>query len=174
MSKRKGTIGVVALAALAVTFLAAYLAGALPYRAYVVHTGSMGDTIPSRSAVIVHTGEYRIGQVVTFHVNDATETHRLLAIDQDGNITTKGDANRTADPWHPPKSNIVGGVVEAPRRIGWWIVFVFQTPTGGLSIALFIFALWQCFRLERPKTAPSSGSDPETESGRDPATEPAS
>lgn len=168
-TKRKKTIGVVALAAFAVALLATYLTGAIPYRIYVVRTGSMGDTIPSRSAVLVRTGEYHIGKVVTFHVNGTAETHRLLAIDQDGNITTKGDANRTVDPWHPSKGNIVGTVIMAPRRIGWWIVFVLQTPTGGLSIALFAFAIWQCFKLEGPKTPSEPGLKPEAETGRDPA-----
>jgi signal peptidase len=144
--KHAATIGLVALACMVVMTLVPFVFG--PYRPYVIHTGSMGNTIPSRSLVIVHEGEYHIGQAVTFTVNGATVTHRLIKIDEDGNITTKGDANRSVDPWHPPKSNIIGGVVSAPQYLGWWLYFLFRS-TGGLCAVLFILAIWQCWTLPK-------------------------
>ena len=88
------------LPAVAVTVLALYLGGAVPYRVYVIHTGSMSPAIPSRSAVVVRDGRYHVGQVVTFHENGTLVTHRLVAIHPDGTVDTKGDADRSIDPWH--------------------------------------------------------------------------
>ena len=138
------TVILVALASLSVA--AAVLFALSPYRVFVIHTGSMDGTIPSRSAVIDHVGEYHVGQVVTFKVNGATVTHRLIEIRSDNTITSKGDGNRSADPWHVPVTNIIGGVVSAPKYLGWWLVFLFRT-TGGLSVLLFILAIWQCWHL---------------------------
>ena len=146
---RRTTWTMIVVAALALGTFVLYLVGAIPYKAYVVHTGSMSPAIPSRSAVIVRTGEYHIGQPVTYVVHNTVITHRLESIDADGNITTKGDANRSVDPWHPPKSNIIGGVVAAPRYVGWLLVFLGRTPTGALSILLLLSCFWQSNRFAR-------------------------
>ncbi|MDQ1571100.1 MAG: signal peptidase [Actinomycetota bacterium] len=116
--------------------------GVLPYRIYVVHTGSMDPTIPSTSAVIVRTGEYRIGQPVSFVEQGEVITHRLVRIHSDGTIDTQGDANATIDPWHVSKSAIIGGVVAAPAHLGYWLVFL-RNPLGLLSIVFGVLASWQ-------------------------------
>lgn len=143
----KLSTGLVVLAALLVTVFGLYSSGTIPYKAYIVHTGSMGASIPSRSAVFVHEGQYHVGQVVSFALHGETVTHRLLGIRSDGTITTKGDANSSADPWHPAKSAIIGGVVVAPRGLGWVMQYVLHTPTGALSIFLFFLCFWWSFRL---------------------------
>lgn len=126
-----------------------YITGVIPYRIFVVHTGSMDPTIPSGSAAIVRVGEYQVGQPVTFDIHGTTVTHRLVAINaEDGTITTKGDANRSVDPWHAPVSNITGGVVATPRYLGFLLVFLFKT-TGGLGVLLFAACIWQCFGFAR-------------------------
>jgi signal peptidase len=138
----------------------AYFVFLSPYKLYVVHTGSMGQTIPSRSAVIVHMGEYHTGQVISFRVNGEVVTHRLMAIRSDGTITTKGDANTTVDPWHPPKENIIGGVVMAPRMLGWWLYYLFRS-IGGISVLAaiaLICLLWSSDKkpiaVSEPTTTP--------------------
>jgi len=128
--------------------------GAIPYKVYVIHTGSMTPTIPPGSAVIVHEGHYQIGQVVTFTENGLTVTHRLVSINAQGLTTTKGDANATVDPWHVPKSQIVGGVVAAPRYLGYWITYL-KSPLGLGSVVLVVIVLWQVWTI-------SEGSPNET------------
>jgi len=123
-----------------------YEAGDLPYRAYVVHTGSMSPTIPPESAVVVREGEYRVGDVVSFTVHGAVVTHRLIAIHSDGTIETKGDANRSADPWHVPVAGIVGRVVAAPHRAGYLLTYV-KTPAGCASIVVALLCLWQIWAV---------------------------
>jgi len=123
-----------------------FLTGQLPYKVYVVHTGSMTPTIPTRSLVIVREHQYHVGEVVSFRVNGEIVTHRLVAINANGTITTKGDANRTDDPWHPPVANIIGGVVAAPRYLGYWLMYA-RNPFGFASVLLMLLVLWQIWTL---------------------------
>jgi signal peptidase I len=141
--------------------LVVLVTGAASYRVYIIHTGSMSPNIPSGSAVLVHEGHYRIGQVVTFTEDGLTVTHRLEAINSSGLVTTKGDGNATNDPWHVPKSQIIGGVVVAPRYVGYWITYL-KDPLGLASVLLAALALWQIWSL-------TSREDPNAEVRRRPA-----
>lgn len=123
-----------------------YQAGDLPYRVYVVHTGSMSPAIPSESAVLVREGGYRVGDVISFVEHGTVVTHRLMAINPDGTIRTKGDANRTADPWRVPVGSIVGRVVAAPHRVGYLLTYM-KTPAGCASLVLTMLCLWQIWAL---------------------------
>jgi signal peptidase len=134
-------------------------AGAIPYRVYVIHTGSMSPAIPSRSAVLVREGRYHVGQAITFHVNGTTVTHRLVAFNADGTVDTKGDANETRDPWHVRRSSIVGGVVLAPHFAGFALVYM-RSPLGAASLALAFLAVWQTLGLAR--VLQPSGNDART------------
>jgi signal peptidase len=140
--------------------LGLYETGSIPYRVYVVHTGSMSPAIPPESAVIVKEGEYHVGGVISFTEHGAVVSHRLVAINPDGTITTKGDANRTADPWRVPVSNVIGGVVAAPRHLGYLLMYV-RTPQGGASILFAFLCLWQIWALsaEMIREGPSSGAE---------------
>ena len=139
--------------------LALDLAGVIPYRVYVIHTGSMSPTIPSRSAVIVREGRYHIGQAITFHVNGTVVTHRLMGFNADGTVDTKGDADATSDPWRVPRRNIVGGVVLAPHYAGFALVYI-RSPLGAGSILLALLAVWQTAGLAR--ALQPSGNDART------------
>lgn len=145
---------------LAACALTLYLAGVIPYRVFVVHTGSMSPTIPSRSAVVVHEGSYRVGQTITFRVHGTVVTHRLIAIDVDGRLHTKGDANRSPDPWTVGRADVVGGVVLAPHFAGFALVYA-RTLPGALSLVLAVLALWQAAalaprRAEEPSVVPAA------------------
>ncbi len=117
------------------------LTGRLPYTAYIIHTGSMGEAVPTKSLAIVHRGQYEVGQPVTFVANGEVITHRLVAIAADGIITTKGDANRSVDPWHPPASNIIGGVVAAPHELGL-IVYAIGRPMTLVGLLLMFVGVY--------------------------------
>lgn len=131
---------------LAAGAFAMYETGNLPYRVYVVHTGSMIPTIPPESAVVVREHEYHVGQVISFVEHGNVVSHRLMAIHPNGTITTKGDGNRTADPWHVPISAIIGGVVAAPRHLGYLLTYL-RLPEGAASILLALLCLWQIWGL---------------------------
>lgn len=125
--------------------------GALPYKLYVVHTGSMSPTITSRSAVIVRENQFHVGEPISFRADGTVITHRLVAINADGTIITKGDANTTPDPWHVPTSAIIGGVVAAPSELGYWMMYL-KNPVGLLSILASLLLLWQIWSLAGDQT----------------------
>ena len=115
--------------------------GVLPYKLYIVHTGSMSPTIPPKSAVFVQDGVYHLGQVITFESVNGVVTHRLIKRNADGTLVTKGDANRTADPGTVSPSEVIGGVVMAPRMLGYWLAYL-KNPAGLASLFLTIVCLW--------------------------------
>lgn len=155
--KQLKTAALLLLPLLVGAVLALDVAGVIPYRVYVIHTGSMSPTIPSRSAVLVREGRYHLGQVITFHVNGITVTHRLVAFNPDGTVDTKGDADETRDPWHVRRSHIVGGVVLAPHFVGFALVYV-RTPLGAASILLAFLAVSQTVGLARALQPSGNGA----------------
>lgn len=145
----KPTLVLLTLAVLVpMTALILYETGNLPYKVYVIHTGSMYPTIPPKSAVVVEEHQYQVGQAVSFTVHGETITHRLVAINPNGTITTKGDGNRTDDPWHPPASSIIGGVVAAPHLVGYMFTYV-KNPEGFASIFVGLVCLWLIWSIAK-------------------------
>jgi signal peptidase I len=143
------TVSVIGLAVVG----AVWFTFASPYKLYVVQTGSMGDTIPSKSAVIVRTGEYHAGQVITFRAHNETITHRLVRILPDGTIITKGDANTSADSTRVPVADIIGEVVLSQRDVGWWLIYVTR-PGNMVAILLLIFVVRHLWKLDdRPEAS---------------------
>lgn len=104
-------------------------------RPYAVRTGSMTPTYPVGAVVLddlraVHAA--RPGDVATFRTRSGLVTHRLVARDARG-WSTRGDANRDADPWTVPPQHLVGVVRGGVARVGYLLVFL-QQPTGVPSL----------------------------------------
>ena len=129
---------------------AAWLLGG--YRTYVVHTGSMEPGIVPGDVVIDAplTGPVRPGDVITFRDPGTAAdvvTHRVASVAADGTITTKGDANRTADPVTLRPDLVQGRVVTTVPVAGYLVVYL-QHPTGLGSLAtttLGVALLWRLF-----------------------------
>jgi signal peptidase I len=120
------------------------------YRLYAVRTGSMTPTYPTGSLVVdrpVPSGTTpTVGQVITFRTAAGLVTHRLAARTSAG-LHTKGDANRSQDPWTLPARNVVGEVVGGVPGGGYLLVFLHQ-PTGVPSLVLLTLSVllaWQVF-----------------------------
>jgi signal peptidase len=87
------------------------LPGLLGYQRYVITSGSMTGSYDRGSIVfdeIVPVADLRVGDVITYTPPDGAGpagmiTHRIASIGSDelgrSVFRTKGDANRTADPW---------------------------------------------------------------------------
>ena len=126
-----------------VVVVALYSFGVMPYKVFVMKTGSMSPTIPPRSLVVVREHKYHVGQVISFTVHGEVVTHRLMAIQANSTIITKGDGNATIDPWRVPKSHIIGGVILAPRAIGFFLKALTTLP-GLLWLVFFTCFWWLC------------------------------
>ena len=139
--------------------------GALPFGAYVVRSGSMSPTISSASVVIVEAGQYEVGQVVTFWRDNDRTTHRLVAVNDDGTLTTKGDANDTIDPFTVPEADVIGGVTAFVPRLGYLVIYL-QNPLALGSIILCVLSIWYVGSDEK-KPAPKPEKTPtRTSSGK--------
>jgi len=120
--------------------VAAVLALSGSYKVYVIHTGSMTPTIPSRSAVLVHKDHYHVGQVVSFETTAGIVTHRVVKRNIDGSLTTKGDGNKDNDVNVVEPASVIGGVVAAPRELGYWIRYL-QNPLGAGSVIFAVICI---------------------------------
>ncbi len=112
------------LAALAVI---AVLAGAGAWRLSggtwkVVRTPSMGQAAPVGTLLWVHKTDYpniHVGDVISFHPPTAPRiiySHRVIARNADGTLSTRGDLNATADPWRLAPNDVIGRV-----SARWWV-----------------------------------------------------
>jgi hypothetical protein len=70
----------------------------------------MSPTILPYSVVLIHRGQYEVGQPISFQTPNGVVTHRLIAVNADGTLATKGDAVSTIDPSFEPADNVIGGV----------------------------------------------------------------
>jgi len=140
------------IALLVVAFLtgsAAVVWSHVGLQAYVVRTGSMSPTIQPGDAVLDTAGhpDLRRGEVVTFRLADGgLVTHRVHTVRGDA-VKTKGDANRTPDPWTVAPDQVVGTVRHTLPRMGYVMVYL-QQPAGIgslVSALLALFLAWQLF-----------------------------
>ena len=91
------------------------------YSSLLVATGSMSGTIEEGDLIFIKdTGDYKIGDIVTFFQDgdDIPTTHRIYNIDENGNWKTRGDANNSYDPKHITSDEIYGEVVLVVPAVG--------------------------------------------------------
>lgn len=154
-------LAALALAGVLATGLALWNQG---YRVYVVYTGSMSPTLRPGDLIVDRPAGhgYRVGDIITFRKSASSRevvTHRIAAITPQG-ITTKGDANKTADASTLPPDRVKGSVLVNMRDFGYLVVYL-REPSGIASIvtiSLAIVLLWATFRTRRP--SPSSSEPP--------------
>jgi signal peptidase len=127
-------------------------------RIYVVHTGSMTPTIPIKSAVVVEKRSYHVGQIISFRENGAVVTHRFVGLNPDGTLITKGDANTTVDPWKTTRADVIGGVVAAPRELGYWLVYL-RNPAGIGSLIGGVICLTLIWSMANSATRSEADAD---------------
>ena len=102
---------------------------------YNVETGSMEEDIHRGDYILIYkANNYKIGDVVTFKVNDYFVTHRIIKMD-DEYVTTKGDANNTEDA-KIDKSTIVGKVISAGGILNIIIEYKFAIVSFLLGLYL--------------------------------------
>jgi len=122
-----------------------YLNLFLPWKIFVVKTGSMGPTIPAGSLVFVSEQgksnisiSYVAGDVITFRSGNNLITHRIVEVREKKALryfVTKGDANKTFDSKLVPMKDVVGRVSWSIPYFGRLVDFV-KTPLGFILLVI--------------------------------------
>jgi signal peptidase I len=95
-------------------------------RWYIVRTPSMGTAAPVGTLLWVQPVDYstiHVGDFITFQPpgSSTTYSHRVIAIETDGTLRTKGDANSAPDTWTLTKANVIGKVDMRWWAVGWLV-----------------------------------------------------
>jgi signal peptidase I len=119
---------------------------------HVVATGSMEPTLSVNTIVVdTSTKNVRAGDIITFQATGMKDsvTHRLVQINKDGSLITKGDANPTVD--NPDvalqKSDVIGKL---------WFEVPILVPSFWISLRGIIFAVFVLIPLLIYLTKPNS------------------
>lgn len=111
---------------------------------YVVLSGSMEPTISTGSVVLVDTKDrdYRVGDVISYWIDDKIVTHRIVKIH--GNVyKTKGDSNEIEDSFSVELSQIIGKVKFRIPKLGYFISYLKSKKIVLLMImAVFLTSLF--------------------------------
>lgn len=98
------------------------LIGIVPY---IVLSGSMEPSIPTGSIVLVDTTEkdYRIGDIISYKIEDQIVTHRIVKM-ENGIYKTKGDSNEREDSVSLNRSQIIGKIKIFIPKVGYLISYL--------------------------------------------------
>ena len=141
------------------------------WRPYVVESSSMAPRIKVGDVILAapeHNPQKLLGRVTVFHDPDpgrvgSIKSHRVVAINSDGTLTTKGDANQSVDSVHVKVSAVVGLGRLLVRYVGLPLIWVQKGEW--LKFALLLASIWFAALLvmrDRDEVSgPSDGSDPD-------------
>jgi signal peptidase I len=140
------------------------------WRPYVVESSSMAPRIKVGDVILAapeHNPQKLLGRVTVFHDPDparigSIKSHRVVAINSDGTLTTKGDANQSVDSVHVKVSGVIGLGRLLVRYVGLPLIWVQKGEW--LKFALLLASIWFAALLvmrDRDEVAPSDGPDPD-------------
>lgn len=149
---------IVVLAFLLAPVAAHLLAAAVPgVDSFVVQGASMEPTIPSGALVYVAaTGEYDVGDVVTYSQDGRTVTHRIVAR-TDGGYRTQGDANDAPDGYVVSEAAIHGEVISWVPVWGWVLATVAANRYLVLAVVGVLLVALGASLLRTALTEPDGG-----------------
>ena len=122
----------------------------LRFRPFIVLSGSMEPAIRKGSIVFTDIGNRspEKDEIITVLIGNTFVTHRFCRM-ENGQVITKGDANKTEDFIPVPKEKIVGVVTFIIPCFGYLLLFVRKTWYVGLPAFLCLYCLLS--RKERKK-----------------------
>ena len=142
------------------------------WRPYVVESSSMLPRIKVGDVILAapeHNPQKLLGRVTVFHDPDpnrigSIKSHRVVAINSDGTLTTKGDANQSVDSVHVKVSGVIGLGRLLVRYVGLPLIWVQKGEW--LKFALLLASIWFAALLvmrDRDEVAPpeSEGNGPD-------------
>lgn len=170
----------VTVTAVSVVVITALVLVLLGFRPLVVRSGSMAPAYHAGDVVLtdrVQVDDLELGDVVTLdHYVPIGEslTHRVQSIDRTGStvqVTTRGDANETAETWSADAEQLVGRVVASVPAVGRPAIAVRTSAPAAAVATLGIAALVALlvWGRRRPRDiAPPRHRRPTPARGRDP------
>lgn len=125
----------------------------------------MEDTLFPGDFVVLRTGEYQAGDVVSYTPFDdvpAQVIHRILEFKDDGTVVLQGDNNDFIDPFFPTVEEITGKMLFHIPKIGSVAWFLGQPLVWG-SLMLIAGAIY----LYQPSRSKKKGRGRKVESAAD-------
>ena len=147
------------------------------WRPYVVESGSMAPRIKVGDVILAapeKDPKKLLGHVTVFHDPDAAragtiKSHRVVTINPDGTLTTKGDANQTVDSVHLQPSQVIGLGRLLVRWVGLPLIWVQEG--AWVQLGLFAASLWigalLVMRDVDPEPTEADPTDPDGTDGAD-------
>ena len=127
----------------------------------------MEETLFPGDFVVLRTGEYQIGDVVSYTPVDdipAQVIHRILEFKDDGTIILQGDNNNFIDPFFPTREEITGKMLFHIPKIGSVAWFLGQPLVwGSLMLLAGAIYLYQPSRSKKAKRPAKTGGAEQTE-----------
>jgi signal peptidase I len=114
------------LAAIALTVsIGAGIVGNPWYSFVRIEGGSMEPTIPRGDLIVVARAPAKVepGMVLVLNVDDKVVTHRVVAVNADGTVVTRGDANGVNDTWGTQQLQVAGLFVATIPWLGHILPF---------------------------------------------------
>lgn len=118
---------------------------AMGAKGYAVTSNSMADTLKRGDLVLsrkVEFAEIEAGDIVTVGManSDNFFTHRVVSVNDDKTVTTKGDNNPENDPMDTPSDRIVGKLWYSVPLLGYFSIAFGKLTQTKLLIILAAFA----------------------------------
>lgn len=115
----------------------------------------MEETLYPGDFVVLRTGEYHVGDVVSYTPFDdvpAQVIHRILEFKDDGTVVLQGDNNNFIDPFFPTTEEIKGKMLFHIPKIGSVAWFLGQPLVwGSLMLLAGAIYLYQPSRSKKAK-----------------------
>ena len=105
-----------------------------PYQFKTVLSGSMEPNISVGSLVVVKKAvlkELKVDDIISFSANGQVITHRIIFIENTGDIITKGDANNYEDGIY--EKEIIGKVLVSIPKVGYFFRLL-QSISGKIAL----------------------------------------
>lgn len=108
----------------------------------MVSSPSMGVAAPVGTLLLtrpVHAEQVQLGDIVSFHPPTEPRvsfSHRVVAVDAEGGLHTRGDLNGTTDPWTLHTADLTGRVVLRAWGVGWLLRALPLLVIGMLTVWL--------------------------------------
>lgn len=108
-----------------------------PIKLQTILSDSMAPSLHTGDLLFVKSNlrNLKLGAVVSFTYGNQLITHRIVGVNSDGSIITKGDNNDTIDPWNIPASSVVGSPFIRIPYFGFFLMFL-RHPVGWITLII--------------------------------------